>query len=49
MSKLQNVTKKTLDTQHVNKLQEFQERELAIKNLQEDIEEYSELITKYKS
>ena len=49
MSKTQNVTKKTLDTQHLNKINEFHERETSMAKLQEEIEIVSNRIKEYKS
>ena len=49
MSKNQNVTKKTLDTQHLTKLQEFQDREQIIQHLQDEIQEVQLQIENYKS
>ena len=49
MSKVSNVTKKTLDTQHVNKLQEFQEKDNITSKLQKEIEKISLQINKTKA
>jgi hypothetical protein len=49
MSKISNVTKKTLDTQHVNKLLEFQEKDNIISKLQKEIEIINNNIQKLKS
>lgn len=49
MSKVANVTKKTLDTQHVNKLQEFQDKDNIISKLQKEIENITLRINKTRS
>jgi len=49
MSKVANVTKKTLDTQHVNKLQEFQEKDNIISKLQKEIETITLLLNKKRT
>ena len=46
--KSQNVTKKTLDTQHVNKIQEFQDRGNTVSQLQKEIEDLTEQAAKMK-
>lgn len=48
MSKGQNATKKTLDTQHVNKLQEFSNNDTNIAKLQKEIETLQNKIKKFK-
>ena len=40
----QTITKKTLDIQHNNKMQQFQDKEVAASKLQEDIESYKKQI-----
>lgn len=49
MNKLQNATKKTLDTQHVTKLQSFQQNETVIADLKSEIEKMSEDAAKMKT
>ena len=49
MSKVQNATKKTLDTQHLRKLQEFQDKESIIARLQKEIEAKTGQLRHYKS
>ena len=49
MSKSQNVSKKTLDTQHLTKVQEFCERDTVIQNIQNDIQNCLYEIDNYKS
>lgn len=49
MNKLQNATKKTLDTQHVSKLQSFQHNEAAIADLKTEIEKMIQESVKMKS
>jgi len=48
MSKSQNANKKTLDTQHVNKLQEFSNNDTNISKLQKEIEGLQNKIKKFK-
>jgi hypothetical protein len=48
MSKGQNANKKTLDTQHVNKLQEFSNNDTNISKLQKEIEGLQNKIKKFK-
>lgn len=49
MNKIQNATKKTLDTQHVSKLQSFQQNEAAISELKAEIEKMNNEACKMKS
>lgn len=49
MNKLQNANKKTLDTQYINKLQEFGEKETIVGKIQRDIERLSSEIKACKS
>jgi hypothetical protein len=49
MSKTQNATKKTLDTQHLSKIQEFQERENVVTKLQEEVEILNNQIQEMKA
>lgn len=48
MHKNQNATKKTLDTQHLHKIQEFHERDNTILKLQKDIENCADTLKQYK-
>ena len=49
MSKNASTNKKTLDTLHLTKLKEFQERENTVKNLSENIEKLSATVQAYKA
>lgn len=48
MSKNQNANKKTLDTQHINKLQEFSNNDTNISKLQKEIEALQNKLKKFK-